>query len=582
MFGLKLNHWIVSFLVLSSLVISTNTLDQTLTIRLVFFSILFFGISLYIKKIILPPKIIFYASLLQVLTCVFSFTQAINLEETRYEILKNCLNLFVFILSFNLFKKQLFTLKNLFHFSGIVSFILTISILTQLINDYSGDIYVLTALNGHKNLAASFIFLLLIIKVSYLFSSSIIPKKVFYYFLILLDLGLIFILQSRGVWLALLVALLGFFIINSLKNKFNNSKYIALSMLLLILLNVCIYFSLKIVINKYEKEKTEFQFTKKEDQERVVLWKKTVQLIAEKPVFGYGGGNWQIAFPKTGLNEIWRAEDLNVTFQRPHNDFLWIICEYGIVGFEIIAFFTLLIFSYVLVFSDLKKHIIVIIVGLIGFYCFAFFDFPKERIEHSVLLFILLAYLLSNVERNDFHIQHKYNYPIKVFIIISLFVVLLFSIIRFNSEINVKKIHESIATNLPQKIISEVNSASSLLCSIDSYSMPLHWYSATAYATTNHNAEVYSELRKAYQNAPYNRNVLNDLGTIYTLQGKTNKAISYFLKSHSISPRFDEPILNLAVIYINLGKIETAKYYMRQLKVDSPRKTEIEMVLKEF
>ena len=112
--------------------------------------------------------------------------------------------------------------------------------------------------------------------------------------------------------------------------------------------------------------------------------------------------------------------------------------------------------------------------------------------------------------------------------------------------------------------------------------MPLHWYSATAYATTNHNAEVYSELRKAYQNAPYNRNVLNDLGTIYTLQGKTNKAISYFLKSHSISPRFDEPILNLAVIYINLGKIETAKYYMRQLKVDSPRKTEIEMVLKEY
>ena len=103
-------------------------------------------------------------------------------------------------------------------------------------------------------------------------------------------------------------------------------------MLLLILLNVCIYFSLKIVINKYEKEKTEFQFTKKEDQERVVLWKKTVQLIAEKPVFGYGGGNWQIAFPKTGLNEIWRAEDLNVTFQRPHNDFLWIIFSYLRIG----------------------------------------------------------------------------------------------------------------------------------------------------------------------------------------------------------------------------------------------------------
>ena len=580
MLNLKLNHWIVFFMALSSVVISPNTLDQTLTIRLVFFSILFLVIGLYIQKITLPPKIILSVILLQLLTYLLSFSQSINIEETLFENVKISLYLIVFILGYNLFKKNTFTLKNLYQFSVIVSIILACTITIQFLNDYSNDIYVITGLNGHKNLAASFIFILLVIKISFLFSDLKTSKSMIYVS-ILLDLVLIFILQSRGVWLALLVTIVMFFLINGFKNQIKRIRYVSFSILLLILLNVCLYFSLKVIINKYEANKTDFQFTKKEDQERVILWKKTLQLIAEKPSLGHGGGNWQIVFPKTGLNEIWRAEDLNVTFQRPHNDFLWLISEYGIIGFEIIAFFSILIFCYVIYYSDLKKHLVVIIAGIIGFYCFAFFDFPKERIEHSILVYLLLAYLLSNVHPS-FESNKQYYGPLKIILTIGLFSVVSLSCLRYTSEISIKKMHKSILSNQNDEIISNVDDATNIISSIDSYSMPLRWYSATAYASNNKNKEVYNELKIAYQKAPYNRNVLNDLGTIYTLQGKTNKAILYYLKSHTISPRFDEPLLNLAVIYINLEKIDSARYYMQQIKTDSPRRMEIESYLNDY
>lgn len=577
MFELKLNHWIVFFLAISSLMISPNTLDQTLTIRLVSFSILFLLLGLYIKQVFLPPKIILYLLIVQLVNYLFSFSQAINLEETLFENIKICLYSIVFILGYNLFVTKIITLKNLFQFSVLVSIILACSIGFQFSKDYSNDIYVITGLNGHKNLASSFIFLLLIIKVSYLFS-DIKPNKTIVFTSILIDLALIFILQSRGVWLALFIAVFLFFIINGFKNQLKKINYILLSTTLLILLNIFLFISIKLIINQYEINKAEFQFTKKEDQERVILWKKTLQLIAEKPFFGHGGGNWQIVFPKTGLNEIWRAEDLNVTFQRPHNDFLWFISEYGIIGFELIAFFSILIFSYVVVYSDLKKHIIIIISGIIGFYCFAFFDFPKERIEHSVIIYLLLAFLIAYVNRS-IELNKKFLVPFKLFSVIILFSIFSLACMRYTSEVSIKRLHESILTNRTDDIISNVNNADNIISSIDPYSMPLRWYSATAYASTQKNKDVYIELNKAYLKAPYNRNVLNDLGTIYTIKGKTNKAISFYLKSHKISPRFDEPLLNLAVIYINLGKIKKAKYYMNQLKTDSPRRNEIESYL---
>jgi len=82
-------------------------------------------------------------------------------------------------------------------------------------------------------------------------------------------------------------------------------------------------------------------------------------------------------------------------------------------------------------------------------------------------------------------------------------------------------------------------------------------------------------LRKAYQSSvklngevfEMNANLLNDLGTLYYVQGKTNKSLQYLKKAEKIGRLFPG-MKNFSMIYINLsyfflkeGKFKEAKKY---------------------
>ena len=53
----------------------------------------------------------------------------------------------------------------------------------------------------------------------------------------------------------------------------------------------------------------------------------------EKPALGHGPGNWKLVAPNYGALQIRRwSEEGETYFLRPHNDFLWVLTESGIVG----------------------------------------------------------------------------------------------------------------------------------------------------------------------------------------------------------------------------------------------------------
>ncbi len=573
------NYYAIILFVISSIMISQNTLDQTLTIRFVLFAITFTILSFFNKIIEFPPRVFINLFIIHLILTLFSGINAFNKEEFIYDFFKSLFLLNILFFSYSIFKQKKISFNDIFNVSWILSLFIAITCLYQILNLTEWNLYNITGLNGHKNLTSSFILLLLTIKVSYFLFENKNHKTYIILFFILLDLFIIFFLKTRAVWLGISIGIVLFFIYIKFKHFFIGKNILFLSLFLTFALNIIFIFFIYFIINRYDIQKSDLKLSKIEDQERITLWDKTIKMISEKPFLGHGGGNWQINFPKQTLSNIWRAEDLNVTFQRPHNDVLWIISELGILNFEILLFTIILLFSY---FFTTKKHIYiyVIIFGIIGFFIAGFFDFPRERSEHSIFIFMLLGFLISKIDNSYFKsIPNRFNILFCYFTKIIFPVTALIFIIRFYSETQIKKIHENISLNNGLEIIESVENSTSIVCSIDSYSVPLRWYSATTYASLGNNKMVLKDLKEAYQKAPYNRHVLNDLGTIYTIMGHTQKAIFYFLKSHKISPRFDEPILNLIVIYINLGDLKKAKYYKTLLKTDSPRREEIENYL---
>ena len=87
------------------------------------------------------------------------------------------------------------------------------------------------------------------------------------------------------------------------------------------------------------------------------MWENSGEMIKENFVFGVGAGNWQVYFPKYGFDKFSVNEIKNglTTYQRPHNDFLWILCETGIIG--ILAFVSIfIIISFLIYFNIISKH----------------------------------------------------------------------------------------------------------------------------------------------------------------------------------------------------------------------------------
>jgi len=142
-------------------------------------------------------------------------------------------------------------------------------------------------------------------------------------------------------------------------------------------------------------------------KERIQIWKNTVELIKDQPVLGYGSGNWDVFFPSKGINKIPRMAIRNETVARPHNDYLWITAETGIIG--LLIYLSLLILIYFYTIRAIRQSedraftikLIFLISFFTGYLIIAFFDFPRERSELNFYVAFIIAWLLYLVNQRE-------------------------------------------------------------------------------------------------------------------------------------------------------------------------------------
>ena len=65
--------------------------------------------------------------------------------------------------------------------------------------------------------------------------------------------------------------------------------------------------------------------------ERLELWKASREMYLDHPLLGVGPGNWKLHYPAYGTQGT-RASEGELFFQRPHNDYIWVLTETGPLG----------------------------------------------------------------------------------------------------------------------------------------------------------------------------------------------------------------------------------------------------------
>jgi tetratricopeptide (TPR) repeat protein len=295
------------------------------------------------------------------------------------------------------------------------------------------------------------------------------------------------------------------------------------------------------------------------------------------PLLGVGLGQWRLVFPVYGKAQKFRKSDdglAEIFFQRPHNDFIWILSESGILGvLSYMAILGIAVFYVLKIFfksddADSRALAICMLFGIIGYMVIAFFSFPKERIVHNIFLMLILACIVSTYHQIfPEHVKVSYS---KIWILNCL--AMLFLIIcavvgytRLVSEVHIKNALAARQTRDWPILRSEIDKADSPFYQIDPASVPLAWYRGIASYSMGHFREALDDFKRAYQIHPNHIHVLNNLGSSYAKLGDYKSAVKYYKKALDVCPGFSEVRINLGVIYFHMGDFAEARRILMPL-----------------
>lgn len=196
--------------------------------------------------------------------------------------------------------------------------------------------------------------------------------------------------RSRAAWISVIVSSILIAIIKytnkSYFSNFLNSgiKKVAIATIAILMIGGCFFW---------------FYYLKKDSANgRMLIWKTTAQMIADKPITGFGFGKYPAHYMdyqadylkgKENTEEAYLADEINYAY----NTLLKLTTELGLIGFFLIA----LIFYFV--FKDITKEKDKILIsakfGVLGLLIFSMFSYPEHILSIKILFTSLLAIVAS-------------------------------------------------------------------------------------------------------------------------------------------------------------------------------------------
>ena len=308
--------------------------------------------------------------------------------------------------------------------------------------------------------------------------------------------------------------------------------------------------------------------------QRLILWDKSLKMAADTPLLGAGIGSWKIDIPGYGTEGL-PSEAGTVFFQRPHNDFLWVLAETGPVGLILyFAIFAIAIYYGVRTIRETSSRdeailALLMLFGIIGFLVISFFSYPKERIVHSLFAMLTVSVIVSMYHRTHPTRRARIGRSatlVGIAMLVCTGCCLLVGGYRLSSEIHTKRALEARFAGDWKTVLSEIDLAASPLSRLDPTSTPLAWYSGEANFCMNDIDAALDDFEEAYRINPLHIHVLNNLAACHEIKGDHTSAIELYTKALDISPHFEATLVNVAAVYYNSGKYSEALSALQRIR----------------
>jgi O-antigen ligase/Tfp pilus assembly protein PilF len=315
---------------------------------------------------------------------------------------------------------------------------------------------------------------------------------------------------------------------------------------------------------------------------RLTLWKHIGDMLSDKYIWltGVGLGNYQYHYPKYSNGFL---ANIHSIADRPHNDYLWIWTETGIMGLVIYFWLigTILGMAWKIIrTTEHPRFILITIISLasiIAILGHAFFSFPKERITPSMLLWInfgIINLVFNTVRKHKNPPLQKstpsiQNHKTWSFVLVGSF----FLVSLGSTELSRRWfLHDYHFQTAKQYNVDEnFDVALKEIALAESYGH-LNYRTPFLEGIVHTKLKHYDAAIRAYEHClrenPTYVNALYNLGVTYYKVGEYGKAGEYFLKSISIDPNFYSAHINLAATLQRIEMYPEAIYeYYRALEI---------------
>ena len=520
----------------------------------------------FIKLIIFPVFLLYFVWMM------ISITQAVNWAEGLFDLIKTALSFLLLVFATQVFLNN----KNAFSFlvkTVIVSSVIATAYgLYQYYEEVPGKsgyelitaLYEVKGLMAHKNQFAISLLLML----PFTFYGMLRFRKWWQglsIYATLLIIIIIVIMQSRSVWVAT-----GFFIITLgviwlwtfLRQEKRNikglGKIIAIVTIVFLLASSAAFWAFQKTegykIMKYRVSSL-FDTKSHDNQGRLKMWESTWEMSQDNLLFGVGAGNWRISIvPYYQVKHGSRYQN----WRRPHNDYLWILSEKGIIGLVLylLLFIIITFYSFKILRSevDKDKKLITILLssGIVAYFIVALFSFPSERINHQIYLAIMMAGIISiyyKSPKNLKPISGKLYFGVQLLSIAVSVLAIFYSYTLIKSEANVQKLVKAMRANNQKAMIFYADKAFSKYTTVDHYSVPIHNYKGMANINMKKYKQANEDLQIALGYFPTHIAVLSNLAIVSAELNQNEKAKAYLMQSLKLYPNYDPGLYNLINFY---------------------------------
>lgn len=311
-------------------------------------------------------------------------------------------------------------------------------------------------------------------------------------------------------------------------------------------------------------------------QSRLSIWHYTLALVQEYPLLGVGPGNWKIRvtdYYEPGFMDTWYHN-----YRRPHNDFLLILAERGIPGLLLFLGFLL---SLLLITLDLMKRNIslrekllamAMLGGIAGFCVDASLSFPYERVDMMLMLMLFSGVLLYlRLSSNPEPLRKMKTLTYRGFFLAGTFLLIVsaFSVNKMVQGEKATKIAFAASNENRWEIaVQQIDKVYGPLNQIDPSNNPLLWYRGRAHQNLGNLKKAKSDLEEALRQHPNNISVLAELGILYGNMKEYDRAEAFLNRALEIYPNYRTAKMNLGIVYYFRKDYQTALEYLYDCLTD--------------